>query len=117
MPADKTLHRALTGVSNARTLGNFERAGAISHRRPVPSLLIASTFLMPGYIDAGEVKHIARFIASINPDIPYSLLAFQPDFYMADLPHPSNSLAHQCVRAACLEGLPRVHLGNVYLLV
>ena len=52
---------------------------------PVPPLLIASTLLVPGYVNENEVGGIARFIASINPDIPYSLLAYCPHFYMSDL--------------------------------
>jgi pyruvate formate lyase activating enzyme len=114
---NENLHLALTGVSNRRTLENFARAGRRIKERPVPPLLIASTLLVPGYIDEQEVRHLARFIASIDREIPYSLLAFHPHFHMTDLPLTSRRLAERCLEAAQAEGLCRVRLGNVHLLV
>ncbi|MCS7316454.1 MAG: radical SAM protein, partial [Bryobacterales bacterium] len=57
---DESLHRALTGHSNARTLENFARAAKRARERPDPPLVIASTLLVPGYVGAGEVAAIAR---------------------------------------------------------
>jgi pyruvate formate lyase activating enzyme len=113
---DENLHLALTGASNRRTLENFARAGTRVRERPVPPLLLASTLLVPGCIEAEEVRHLARFIASIDRDIPYSLLAFHPHFRMADLPLITRVLAGQCLEAARAVGLRRVRLGNVRLL-
>ena len=59
---------------------------------------------------------IARFIASVNPDIHYSLLAFYPHFYMGDLPSTSRSHAFSCKEAAERGGLNSIRLGNVHLL-
>jgi pyruvate formate lyase activating enzyme len=59
---------------------------------------------------------IARFIASINPDTPYSLLAFHPSYLMTDLPNTSRKHAMEAFRAAKDEGLTRVHIGNPWLL-
>jgi pyruvate formate lyase activating enzyme len=73
---DPVLHRVLTGAANARTLENFVRAAGWIGRRPVPPVLMATTLMVPGYIDEREIQGIARFIAGLNPDIPYSLLAF-----------------------------------------
>ena len=36
----------------------------------VKLILAASMLLLPGYIDAGEIGKIARFIASVDPTIP-----------------------------------------------
>jgi len=113
---DENLHRALTGITNKRTLENFLRAGEKIKERPFPPLLIASTLLVPGYIDEGEVRNIARFIASINPDIPYSLLAFYPHFYMSDMPLIQRISAEACLNAAQEAGLKNVRIGNVNLL-
>jgi pyruvate formate lyase activating enzyme len=114
---DENLHFALTGASNRRTLENFARAGQQLGARPGPPLLIASTLLVPGYIEVEEVRHLARFIASIDKDIPYSLLAFHPHFRMADLPLTPRRRAEKCLEAAREEGLSRVRLGNAHLLV
>ena len=113
---DDNLHRALTGVSNRLTLENFRRATRRIAERSDPPLLLASTLLVPGYIDPPEVSAIAAFLSNLNPGIPYSLLAFQPQFRMRDLPVTPRSLAEACRAAALAEGLERVRLGNEHLL-
>ncbi len=113
---DKHLHLALTGVENNRTLENFSRAAKQVGRRDDPPVLIANTLMVPGYIDVEEVSAIAGYIASLNPDIPYSLLAFHPQFYMLDLPLTPSHLAEQCLDAARQAGLSKVRIGNVHLL-
>ncbi|MEW6569783.1 MAG: radical SAM protein [Nitrospirota bacterium] len=113
---DEALHIALTGVTNRRTLENFSAVGEKILSRPVPPLLIANTLLVPGYIDEDEIRKIARFIATVNSDIPYSLLAFYPHFYMSDMPLTPKSLADRCLKAAKEEGLKNVRVGNIHLL-
>jgi pyruvate formate lyase activating enzyme len=113
---DDRLHEGLTGVSNRFTLENFRRAGKWIPKRPVPPLVIASTLLVPGYIDAEEIEALAAFIASVNPEIPYALLAFHPQFFMSDLSTTSRRLAYQCEAAARRSGLKNVRIGNRHLL-
>ncbi len=59
---------------------------------------------------------LARFIAGLDPDIPYSLLAFCPQFYLHDLPMTSRDHAEEALRVARLAGLRRVRIGNRHLL-
>jgi len=113
---DEKLHIALTGITNKKTKENFSRVGEKIGRRPVPPLLTASTLLVPGYIDEAEMKSLAQFIASISPDIPYTLLAFHPHFYMSDMPQTQKSKAHKCLKAAREAGLKNVRIGNLHLL-
>jgi len=113
---DEGLHIALCGVSNKRTLENFQLLAEYARERPSPPFLIASTLLVPGYIDKREISQIAQFISSLNPDIPYSLLAFYPQFMMRDLPTTSRQHAEECLAAAKAQGLKRVRIGNVHLL-
>ena len=113
---DDRVHRALTGVTNRRTLENFARAAARFLERPEPPLLVAATLLVPGYVDAQEVQHLAQFIASLHPDIPYALLAFAPAFFLSDLPTTSREHAEEALRAAQEAGLRRIRLGNRHLL-
>jgi len=110
------LHIALCGISNKRTLENFSLLADYDKRREAPPFLIASTLLVPGYIDEQEVSDIAKFIASLDPNIPYALLAFHPDFLMTDLPTTSLQHAEQCLKVAKDAGLRRVRLGNIHLL-
>jgi pyruvate formate lyase activating enzyme len=113
---DDGLHQALTGVSNRQTLANFARAAARVPERPDPPPLMASTLLVPGYVDAEEVSRLATFIADRNPDIPYALLGFAPHFFMPDLPRTSVRHAEEAVEAAREAGLTRVWIGNRGLL-
>jgi pyruvate formate lyase activating enzyme len=113
---DEVLHVILTGGSNRQTLENFSRAALRFEERPDPPLVVASTLLVPGYVDAEEVGRIARFIANLNPRIPYALLAFAPHFYMPDLPRTSTRHALEAERAAKIAGLVDVRIANRYLL-
>ncbi len=114
---DETLHIALTGVTNRRTQENFKWLARVKTSRRGPPLLIASTLMVPGYIDAQEVGRIAKFIAALNPQIPYSLLAFHPDYHMADLAPTSRNQARRCLDAARQAGLSRVKIGNMHLIL
>lgn len=113
---DPAIHRALCGVSNRRTLENFAYAAARIPERPEPPPLVASTLMVPGYIEAGEVARIASFIAGLDPEIPYSLLAFHPQHAMRDMPVTSRRQAEECREAALDAGLTRVHVGNLHLM-
>jgi pyruvate formate lyase activating enzyme len=113
---DEHLHLALTGVSNQRTLDNFRRAARRIPERPDPPLVVASTLLVPGYVDPDQVARIAGFIASIDPHIPYALLGFHPHFFAPDLPRTSVRHAEEAEAAARDAGLTRVRIGNRHLL-
>jgi len=113
---DANIHRALCGVDNSRTFENFASAARYISERPEPPPLVASTLLVPGYIDAKEVKAIASFITKLDPNIPYALLGFHGDFLMTDMPSTSWKQAESCLEAATEAGLKRVRIGNVHIL-
>ena len=69
---DDKLHVDYTGVSNRRTLENFDKLIAMGKHLVVDSVLI------PDYIDAGEIERIASFIESRDPNIPFILLPYFP---------------------------------------
>jgi pyruvate formate lyase activating enzyme len=112
---DERLHFALTGVSNRLTLRNFSWAAKKARDYPQVTV-VASTLLVPGYITPEEVEKIAAFIASQNPEIPYALLGFAPNFFLTDLPPTSTSHAEEALRRAQKQGLKNLHLGNPFLL-
>ena len=113
---DEGVHIALTGVSNQQTLANFKRLTPLIKERPDPPFLIASTLMVPGYVDEEEVRGIAKFISQCDPSIPYALLAFHPQFFFSDLPRTSRSQAERCLQEAKEMGLQRVRIGNIHLL-
>lgn len=58
---------------------------------------------------------LARFIADLNPAIPYALLGFAPQFLLPDLPRTSVRHAEEAEAAARAAGLRTVRIGNRYL--
>jgi pyruvate formate lyase activating enzyme len=113
---DPDIHRALCGHDNRQVLENFSRVASWVDQRPDPPPLVASTLLVPGYVDEDEVRNLAKFLAGLNPNIPYSLLAFSPQFLMDDLPATSRLQAEKSLQAAQSAGLRRIHVGNLHLL-
>lgn len=114
------VYTVLTGVDGWKAIErikrNIELIAKMSRQRPEVPLLVVSTLLVPGYVDVDEVRGIAKFLASIDPSIPYILLAFHPDHNLRDLPPTSVKHAEEAVKAAREEGLVNVYLENVWLL-
>ncbi len=107
---NENLHLLLTGRSNERVRENFERIA-----EEYPDVISATTLLVPYYVDEQEVEEIAKFIASINNEIPYSLLVFHPDYRLSDLPVTPRKQVFACYEAA-KKHLKRVNIGNLHLL-
>ena len=78
-------------------------------------ILTASTLLVPGYVDVEEVRELASFIADVDPQIPYTLLAFCPKYVMSDLPTTSRDMAYRCYETA-KKHLKNIRIGNIRLL-
>lgn len=103
---------ALCGTDFSRAYQNFSH---LAKKFPEKNLLTATTLLVPYYVDKTEVSQIAQFIARASPDIPYSLLAFHPDYLLMDLPVTPQAQAKECYQEAC-RYLSHVDLGNKHLL-
>ncbi len=103
---------ALCGVS---TGSSFENFALLARRFRNRNLLTATTLLVPSYIDGKEVGEIARFIASLDPSIPYSLLVFHPDYLLTDLPVTPRKQVEECLAEASRH-IENLYLGNRHLL-
>jgi pyruvate formate lyase activating enzyme len=72
------------------------------------------TLVVPGFNDgAAELESIARFIASVSPEIPWHVTAFRPEFHMTESP---ATLPADLRRAAAIgreAGLHFVYAGNL----
>jgi pyruvate formate lyase activating enzyme len=72
------------------------------------------TLIIPGFnSDPDELRAIAAFIASVNPQIPWHVTAFHKDYKMTD---PENTRPEHLIRAAEIgasEGLKFVYAGNL----
>ena len=62
------------------------------------------------------MRCIARFLASLDPVPPWSLLAFHPDFEMRDVPPTGLDQVRAALSVASDAGLDDVHVGNVHIL-
>jgi pyruvate formate lyase activating enzyme len=112
-----SLSRALSGVSNQASLRNFAMlADTLPFEDSTYPPLMATTLLVPYYVDEKEVAGIAQFIKSLNrPALEYSLLVFYPRHLMTDLPVTPLQQAQRCYDAA-RKYLKKVHVGNLGLL-
>jgi pyruvate formate lyase activating enzyme len=109
------LAKAILGVPVERTYENFKLVSEMIQQRPKVPLLTATTLLVSYYTDAFEVEQISKFIAEINPNIPYSILIFHPHFYLSDLPITPVEQVKSCYMTA-KKYLKNVHVGNLHLI-
>ena len=66
------LHIDFTGKSNRDVLKNFREFYRAGIR------LRSESIFIPGYVDHREIEKIARFIASVDSDIPYRIDGYIP---------------------------------------
>lgn len=97
--SDET-HRDYTGRSNRRVLENFKMIYESGVK------LSAETVLIPGYVDSTEVGKIARFISSVDDNIPLRIDAYWPAV-SKDWVAPSKDEMRSALNAA------RKYLKNV----
>lgn len=72
-----------------------------------------TTLVVPGFNDSiQEIEDMARWLASVSPEIPLHLSRFFPNYKMYDIPPtPIETLEHARDRA--MKYLKYVYLGNV----
>jgi pyruvate formate lyase activating enzyme len=115
-----SIYSALTGIDGEKAVERiFQNINIISkyidERREVP-ILVVSSLIVPHYIDEEEIYSIAKFLASIDNEIPYVLLAFAPHHLMREVPTTSRIQMENVYKAAKDAGLKRVFIGNIWLL-
>lgn len=73
-----------------------------------------TTLLIPGMNDSDEeIRAIAEFIVTVNPDIPWHISGFRPMYRMLDRP-PTRPAQLQNARSIGLRaGVNHVYVGNV----
>lgn len=112
------VYQALCGIPKKACFDNFSMlANSLSFEdRDYPPLM-ATTLLVPHYVDEFEVTRIARFLKKLNqPSIEYSLLIFHPRHLMRDLPVTPLDQAQRCYDAVKRELGRPPHIGNIGLL-
>jgi pyruvate formate lyase activating enzyme len=73
-----------------------------------------TTLLIPGKNDSDEeIRGIAKFIASVDPAIPWHLSAFHPTYKMLDVPRTPGSTLRRAYKIGQEEGLKYLYVGNI----
>ena len=74
-----------------------------------------TTLVIPGENDTDkEIRKIASFIAKINPEIPWHITQFSPDYKLLDKPRTPSSTLYRAFDIAKDEGLTFVYFGNLW---
>ncbi len=72
------------------------------------------TLVVPGLNDsAEELRDIARFLASVSPEIPWHVTAFHPEYKMTDRDGTPVEKLLEAVEIGRKEGLLFVYAGNL----
>lgn len=104
---DDKRYRTLGGTLEAVT-----RGVRMVHERGI--WLEVVTLLIPGFNDSEtELRALTSFLASVDPNIPWHVTAFHPDYKMTST---AGTTARQLIRAAEIgaeEGLRFVYAGNL----
>jgi pyruvate formate lyase activating enzyme len=73
-----------------------------------------TTLVVPGLNDGTEeLEAIAGFIASVDPDIPWHVSRFHPDYEYTDAPATPVSTLRAAAEAGRRQGLRYIYVGNV----
>jgi pyruvate formate lyase activating enzyme len=73
-----------------------------------------TTLLIPTVNDNTDaLRAIARFLASISPDMPWHVSAFYPTYQMQDKPRTAPEIIRQAREIGIEEGLHYVYSGNI----
>ncbi|WP_274564213.1 AmmeMemoRadiSam system radical SAM enzyme [Streptomyces spiramyceticus] len=103
--AEEAPHQRLTGAPLAPVLAAVERF------RAAGVWVEVSTPLIPGTsADPGQLRAIAGLLAAIDPDLPWHLLRFTPDFRMSAEDPTAPSALEDARRAGAEEGLRFVYV-------
>jgi len=72
-----------------------------------------TTLLIPGKNDSNEeIREVARFLADLDPNIPWHVSAFYPQYKMLDVPPTPPSTLIRAYNIGKEEGLNFVYIGN-----
>ncbi len=104
---DPETHRWLTGCSNERIMNLPEEICKKGFVLEVLSLYI------PDRVETQDLGMIARAVSSVDPGIPFTILAFFPEYRMKDFRRPTTVEMVEAYREVKSTGLTKVRLDNL----
>jgi pyruvate formate lyase activating enzyme len=108
---DEGVHRRLTGCSNRWILRLPHEMRERGFTLEVLSLLI------PGWVEADQIELIAGILNEVDPELPFTILAFFPEYQLKDASPPTVSQMLEAYEKARDAGLVNVRLGNIGVFV
>jgi pyruvate-formate lyase-activating enzyme len=105
--SDDAIHRALTGCSNE---GILRLPDEIIKRHFVLEVL---SLCIPGWVEADQIEKIAHMLSDVDPEIPFTILAFFPEYLLKNVPSPNLEQMLDAYHRAKGKGLTQVRLGNI----
>ncbi len=101
------LYRKLCGADNSTVLKAPELIVDMGFQLEVLALYI------PGWVEVEEIARIARLVADVDPNVPFTVLAFFPAYKLMESRPPTVLELARAVAAVKEAGLRRVKVGNV----
>jgi pyruvate-formate lyase-activating enzyme len=73
------------------------------------------TLYIPGWVELDQIAKIAELIASVDKSIPFTILAFFPEYKLRDVRPPNLYEMIAAYYVAKGKGLENVKLGNIHV--
>lgn len=108
---DNEVHRRLTGVGNEWIL---KLPQEVLNRDFVLEVL---SLHIPGWVESDQIGKIASLLAAVDRGIPFTILAFFPQYKLRSVPSPNLEQMVSAYEAAKAAGLRNVRLGNIGIFV
>ena len=108
---DTQSHRWLTGCTNERILKLPREITRRGFALEVLSLYI------PGLVEADDLANIARILTAVDTDIPFTILAFFPEYRMKNYRRPTVNEMVAAYKQVKATGLKNIRLGNLGVFV
>jgi len=106
---DDEVHRALTGAPVEPVLRNASYLAEKAREK----IRVFRTVAIPGMTDKQVVK-IAEYIATLDPEIPYHLIGFRPNFVLYYHPGPEKEMMEKLAEKCRDAGLKDVAWSGYY---
>jgi pyruvate formate lyase activating enzyme len=106
---DNDVHQMLTGAPSGPVLRNARSLA----KKARESIRVYRTVVIPG-ITEHQITKIASFIADLDPDIPYRLIGFRPNFILYYHPGPGRDLMNNLTEECKEIGLTDVAWSGYY---
>lgn len=78
-------------------------------------VLEVSTLFIPGWVETDQIARIAGLLAGVDREIPFTILAFFPEYKLMGARPPTMAEMIGAFSAARSEGLKNVKLGNCHV--